>query len=441
MTTRPARLLLLLVALLSSGCATFAQRAADVESLLAAGQIDEALKRLEPKGDGDEALVLLNRALLLRMRGDYAASNAALLRAKQLMDTLATVSVHEQAGALTVNDTLRAYAGSPFERVLVHFYLALNYLQLGRPDDARVEALQVDLRLQQQGEDSDDPPPGEVAVVRYLNGLIFEQLGEWSDAMIAYRKAYQAYLRAGVAPPPSLGQALLRLADYLGLSDERRRYQQAFGMDHWEPLASFRRRGEVIVFVATGLAPRKREEAIQTLDPTSGIMVRIALPSLVPRAQPVAEVKVTVDGEARPAVLAADLERLAQQALAAELPAITARAIARAVVKYRAAKEVDRHNDGLGLLVNIAGMISERADTRSWFTLPQRLYLQRRALAPGRHAVTVAVYGHAGRLLAEKHFSDVTLQAGDKVYLSWHWIPPIGVLRTVAAGASTHQGR
>lgn len=423
MSIRPAGLLLLLAALLSSGCASYAQRANGVESLLAAGHLAEALARLEPKGGGDEALVLLNRALVLRMQGDYAGSNAALARAKGVMGALEAVSVTEQTAALTVNETLRAYAGSPFERVLLHFYMALNYLQLGQPDDARVEALQVDQRLQQLGEGSDDPPVGEVAVVRYLNGVIFEQLGEWSDAMIAYRKAYQAYVHADMRPPHSLGLALVRLADYLGMTDEQRRYEKVFAIHEWEPLAEFRRQGEMILFIATGLAPHKREESLNTIAPQSGLMVRIALPGMSPRVQPVGEVQVTVDGETDPAALAADIDRLGQQALAAELPAITARAIARAVVKYRAAKEVDRRNEGLGALMNIAGMLTERADTRSWFTLPQRLYLQRRALPPGRHSVRVSLYDHAGRLLAEKHFADVSLQAGDKVYLSWHWIP------------------
>src|SRR5690606_14309472 len=98
----------------------------------------------------DAVLYDLNRAMLLRMAGDYGQSNAAFEQAKDAIDRLDAVSVREQAGALAVNDMLRSYTGAPYERVLLHVYAALNYLALDRPDDARVEILQLDVLLGQE---------------------------------------------------------------------------------------------------------------------------------------------------------------------------------------------------------------------------------------------------------------------------------------------------
>ena len=416
--------------LLLSGCASYSQRFDVIEAQLAAGNLPAALQTLEKdRGNGrrDEVLYLLNRAMLLRMQGDYRQSNQALEQAKRLIDELDAVSIREQAGSLTVNDTLQSYIGSDFERALLHVYAALNYLQLGMPDEARVEILQLDVLLNLQA-DGQGNAYSEDAFARYLSGLVFEQLGEWSDAMIAYRKAYQDYQKYreyfGVKPPRSLGLALLRMAEHLGLKEELRRYRKAFAIEQWTPLPVFQTEGEVVLIVGTGLAPRKREESMSIFAPGAGVMVRIALPRYETKTQPVGEVRLQTDNEAVDAELVEDIDAIAVKTLQEKMPAITARALARAVVKYRAAKEAGERDQGLGLLLNVAGMLSEQADTRSWSTLPQRIYLGRQPLAPGRYHISVQLLGRGGEVLAQKQFSGVVGEAGKKVYLTWRWIPP-----------------
>ncbi len=415
--------------LLLSGCANYSQRFDAIEAQLAAGNLPEALQTLEQDrghGQRDEVLYLLNRAMLLRMQGDYRQSNQALEQAKRLIDELDAVSLREQAASLTVNDTLKSYVGNDFERALLHLYAALNYLQLDMPDKARVEILQLDVLLNLQADGQGDAYT-EDAFARYLSGLVFEQLGEWSDAMIAYRKSYQNYQKyrkhLGVNPPHSLGLALLRMAEHLGLKEELRQYRKAFAIEQWAPLPVFLAKGEVVMVVGTGLAPRKREESMSIFAPEAGVMVRIALPRYETKIQPVSEVRLLMDNETVEAELVEDIDAIAVKTLQEQMPAITARTLARAVVKYRAAKEVGDRDQGLSLLLNVAGMLSERADTRSWSTLPQRIYLARRSLVPGRHDISVQLLGQGGRVLAQKQFTGVTVETGKKVYLSWRWIP------------------
>jgi len=417
-------------ALLFSGCASYSQRFDAIEAQLAAGNPSAALQTLEKdRGNGqrDEVLYLLNRAMLLRMQGEYRQSNQALEQAKRLIDELDAISIREQAGSLAVNDTLQSYIGSDFERALLHVYAALNYLQLGEPDEARVEILQLDVLLNLQA-DGEGGAYTEDAFARYLSGLVFEQLGEWSDAMIAYRRAYQDYRKYqqffGVKPPRSLGLALLRMAEHLGLKEELRQYRKAFAIEQWTSLPALQAEGEVVLVIGTGLAPRKREESMAILAPEVGVMVRVALPRYETKPQPVGEVRLLTEAAPVEAELVEDIDAIAIKTLQAQMPVITARALARAVVKYRAAREAGKRDEGLGLLINIAGLISEQADTRSWSTLPQRIYLARRFLAPGRHDVSLQLLGHGGHVLAQKQFTGVTIEAGKKVYLTWRWIPP-----------------
>ncbi|HEY5762090.1 MAG TPA: hypothetical protein VIS73_02680, partial [Rhodocyclaceae bacterium] len=177
----------LLAASLLSACSTFSDRIARVEQRLVAGDFDAAAAALEriDFAERDQALLLLNRGMLARYRGDLVASNADLEAAKQRMQALAALSIREGVLASTVTEQAGSYAGQPFERLLVPVFKAFNYLDLGDPDAARVEALQIDLLLRELGEGRDEATVAGAAFARYVAGLVYELGGERSDAFIA----------------------------------------------------------------------------------------------------------------------------------------------------------------------------------------------------------------------------------------------------------------
>jgi len=157
--------------------------------------------------------------------------------------------------------------------VLVHLYMALNYLELGQRDEARVEALQVDIKLREIAEKFPESKFTEDALSRYLTGMIYEELGEWSDAMIAYRKAYEAYQKYqsnfGVAIPSMLKLDLVRLAQRQGLGDELAQYRKEFGIapPPKKKAVADDPQGELVFILNNGLAPIKREKVIDTWAP------------------------------------------------------------------------------------------------------------------------------------------------------------------------------
>ena len=83
---------------------------------MAEGKSEAALTALGKQVDAQKGreLYLLNKALILHMAGDYAASNAALEEATPLIERNAVISVSEQAAELSVNDSQRAYAGAEY---------------------------------------------------------------------------------------------------------------------------------------------------------------------------------------------------------------------------------------------------------------------------------------------------------------------------------------
>jgi hypothetical protein len=419
-----------------AACATFSDTIQSTESSLARQQPRAALaeyEKLKPNA-ADRVLYLMNTGMLQRMSGDYDASTRTLEAAKGQIEQLRALSLREQALSVTVNDATKAFIGEDYERVMVNNYLALNYLERGQLDAARVEALQVDVLLREkQQRTSKNSPYQEDAFARYLTGIVYEDEGEWSDAMIAYRKAYDAYNRQlkafGVAMPETLKHDLIRLADRMGIADEAKRYREEFKIDQTLSEADLQERGEIIFIVDAGLAPLKREKAITAPNPATGRIVRVAVPEYRARAHPFAYARLSAEPESARTSRVENVEAIAMKTLDSEMPGITARAIARAVAKDSlagaAAASGNNNSSGaalLGLAVNLAGVLTERADTRSWFTLPGEIHLARFALPPGEYKVKIELHAKDERVL-DSYEIKVALRKGEKKYLSRYWIP------------------
>jgi len=450
------RIMLSLVIVALAGCASYSDSFSVVERNLSAGQYDAVLQEIEKQSGSknDRVLYLLNKGMVLRMKRDYAGSNQAFEAAKAEMDRLYGASVSENALSFFVNDNTVSYAGEDYEQVLVHLYMALNYLELGQPNDARVEALQVDIKLREIGEKIPEYKFTEDALSRYLTGMIYEELGDWSDAMIAYRKAYEGYkqyqLNYGVPMPDILKHDLLRLAQRQGLKDEVARYSKEFGIEPQDAGSQISaQEGELVFILNNGLAPIKREKTIGAWAPPPSVVVNtakphaqdtppppvlvyIALPYYESRPNRVLSARISVSGKQVPTEMMENIDAIARASLDSRMAAITARSIARAVAKGAIQASVDQaggNNNDLAVelissfLVRVAAVATERADTRSWLTLPANIQLARLSLPPGKYDVSVELLGEGDRVVSTQVFPQVLIRKAHKTYLTQHWVP------------------
>lgn len=421
-TIRSALGLCLLLTL--SGCASYVANLREMDSALAAHDPDAALAALAPlKGGHNQALYLLDKAMLLRMQGDYAGSIKAFETAKPLLRYLEATSVTETAAALSISENLRSYTPPLYERLLLHVYQGLNYLQSDQPEAARVEIQQIDVLLKRLYPGTDAAPDGGDAFARYFAGLVYEDAGDWSDAMIAYRKAYQAYRAANLPIPPGLQASLCRFADYLGLDKELQTYRQQFGIDHWRPVAARdgAADGQLVFILGDGLAPRKIAVTQWVQSPKSGHLFSISLPALKVDPPRMSGATISVGGETATTIGVESVAQNASKALAAQMPLLTADEIARNVTRAVVANKADDKQRGLGALVSLIGTVVDRADTRIWNTLPDNIQMARLALAPGRYNVTVAL--RAGDATIDtRTFDNVLIKPGRITFATWHAI-------------------
>lgn len=417
------------------GCATHAQKSADMRQHLLHGRPDMALMEVEKEGETDDVLVNMNRGILRRMNHDYAGSNQALETAKRKIDELYATSITEQAGAVIINDEAISFDGDRYEQVLVHAYMALNYIAMGDLDAARVEILQSDVKMMEWGETPEEDP-----FARYLAGIVFETLGEKDDALISYRKAVQVYKnskdRHGLNVPNQLKQDLLRMLADARLWDEYKQYQREFGMTGWKPPAT-NGMGELVVLMHNGLAPQRDQTGFQTFSPELALNIRVAIPHYPQPPAYVNQIKLSVANDSKLLETVENIDGLARASLEADMPIITTRAIARAVVKKKTEKEAgDRGNGLMQLAMLVVNTATEIADTRCWNTLPQEIQLGRVLLPAGSHEVRMDVIGMGG-VIVDSYTIPVTIKAGRKTIISEHWTAPRPVIEPQAVGNGT----
>jgi uncharacterized protein len=120
--------------------------------------VAEATRMADRNAQGKDAIIWrLEQGAVLRAAGKYVESNTAFDKAQARIDQYARaakVSVSSEAVALLSNQATLPYEGRTYDGIMLNTYKALNYLQLGEPDKARVELIRAYQRQQDAVEDN-----------------------------------------------------------------------------------------------------------------------------------------------------------------------------------------------------------------------------------------------------------------------------------------------
>lgn len=418
------RLLAVLSILLLQACATSAQKTANMRSLMEVNRHDLALIEAEKQLADDVMGVMenMNVGVLRRMNKDYKGSNEAFQKAKEKISELYSTSITEHAGAVLTNDESISFQGDKFEQVLVHQYMAANYLSMGQLDDARVELLQSQVKMDEWGEPKDETP-----FMRYFSGMMFELLGETDSATVSYRKALNAYKNTkekhGLNPPEQLKHDLLRMLAKMKLWGEYKQYRKQFGFKNYK-LPKLKGKGELIVVFGNGMAPQRDQLVFRTWASELSVNIKVAVPHYPNPPVLLNTVRLKIGDKYYPLETVSNIDGLARAALAEDMPLITARAITRAVIKRKSEKKAGKEGNAFGQLLLMAiNYGTEIADTRCWNTLPQEFDLSRVYLPEGDHVVLLEVVGPAGNVV-DTIERKVKIKAGAKTVITKRWTAP-----------------
>ncbi|MCE9958639.1 COG3014 family protein [Aeromonas rivipollensis] len=416
---RPASLTgLLLAGLLLGGCASrwqdlfvsYSDQMVPLRNQLLLGHAAEALPKVRESTPGDDTYVLdqLEKGRIAWLAGQDGVSKQGFAAADSRLaweDNQARYRLSQglaQAGSLLTNDQTMAYRAPDYERTMLHHYLALNYLQRGDAEGALVEvrrANQVQERAlkaradevrkaKEKSEESEadgemrqlmsrgapelDRLIGQVkngfqnAYTFYFSGVLYEAAGDLNDAWVDYQRGYQ------IAPDnQSLQDALLRLARLRGSADELKETEKKLGRKAPPPAKD---QGQLVVLFEDGLIPARREIFLPLPISTSSGDFRtftVAVPYYDNRASDTGPLTVSVGKQAGRTSSLVRLESLAAKDLQERLPGMLTRQALRLVAKEQLRRSAAKEGGDVGnILVGIFNTLSERADTRSWLTLP-----------------------------------------------------------------------
>lgn len=399
--------LALALAPLLAGCAgNYVARTAGVRSDYEREDYAGALKQLQQLREQekksskhqDRLLLLMDEGMVLHAAGQWAQSIKVLAEADRVANELDITSLSEEARTLVTNERERAYRGEDFERLMIPVLQALNYAQLGQDEDALVEVRRVNERLQKMV-DEEKKPYQQLAIARYLGGVLYEDQGNWDSAYIDYAQALE--LEPDLGP---LAEPVLRLAKRTGRDEAYEELLERFPELPHAPLGPDE--GQVVVVVETGRSPEK-QSAERNSDDTSGEGQLIAVPVFVDRGQPPrAQVSVVDPAGTQPGVAAQDavtvtsISRVAKQHLEDRVGRLLLKQVAGVAVKAGlagAAGAATKSKEVAALSFLVLNAMNA-PDLRSWLSLPAEFQLARFRLPAGKQTLEVSVGGRTKRI-------------------------------------------
>src|SRR5512141_2874548 len=153
---------------------------------LHAHEYDDASKYIDSVkqdfySEKNRLLYYMDKGMVLSLGKKYKESNQFLEKAKATAEELWTESISANAAAWLTTDNTIPYQGEDFEKVLIHFVAALNYIGLGNYESARVEARQMSEKLELYNSKYDEKDGKNVykddAFARWLSGKLAESEG------------------------------------------------------------------------------------------------------------------------------------------------------------------------------------------------------------------------------------------------------------------------
>ena len=437
-------------------CATYNTRIASYYSQVADGNYKQAESALESnrliKARRNQLLYLLEKGKITHLLKQYDSSNHYFNLADNFMEDVRTSASDIALGTL-LNPMMQTYKGEDFEKFMVHYYKALNYLYLGQRDEALVEARRISLQnYEQQDKSKRENRYSDDAFSLMLQGIIYEQANDINNAFISYRNATDIYLKNnnqyyGTPIPEQLKKDLLRTAERMGFHDEVQRYENLLHMKF--DAAAPPEGGELVLFWENGLAPVKQQQDFffaltkdgfgnfMFTDPTGAFSIpfdfastnynkddlklselrsiRVAFPKYqeVPVFYRSADVTLNnADYRFEPAQ---DINTIAFATLKERFLKEMSLALSRLAIKKLAEaaarpKKDDKNKDtkeAIALAIQVFNFASEKADTRNWQSLPHTISYMRVPLSRGVNVLQVNFSG-----LASKSFNLVVEGTG-----------------------------
>ncbi len=449
----------LVLAVATTSCGGHAARTLEARNALDAGDPRTALALINeelgvdraeqlPKDlSGDQAILLLDRAMVLQQLDEYKLSSRDLQVADKQIEVLdLSRSAAADIGRYLFSDSTGPYKAPAYEKLMINSMNLVNYLVRQDLSGARVEARRLAV-MQRYLKETENPGASLAAPGSYLAGFVFEKSGRAEEALRYYDEAlkYGSY-RTLTEPVRRLAKDTSfrspRIREILGDADPRlkpvesgtdvpegesdetaqpeaanadeRKHAGKASKPAAAPEPDFTdTHGELLVIVNFGRVPAKYAKRIPiglaltyasgAISPNDrgranalaaqGLVTWVNYPELGKARGQYSVPTFALDGQGQflEGVLAVDRE--AKVAWETARGGVVGSAITRMLTRVVAGEAVRRGSGGgalsllLGLGTQATLTATDTPDTRSWATLPARIAFGRVWVKSGRHQI------------------------------------------------------
>lgn len=425
-------LILMVVLLGLSGCASFYELNYEFNKSFEQGKIEEAANLLDQNKKAGKSktrfLYYANQGVVEHLLGNYQESNNWLEQAYIFGEDYHNNYLNF-AASYFLNPNLIVYPGEDHEHLMLLYYKALNFLKMEDYESALVECRRLNQRLYELGDKYiSESKYQKDAFVHNLMGIIYDAAGDYNNAFIAYRNSLEIYQNEysemfSMSVPDQLKQDLLRTASLAGFPEDFDRYMDEFQIEYDTTVPSG---GNLVFFWHNGLAPVKDEWSINFVavkgdggqiffqneeyglnfpfyydtnesgnaSITDLTGTRVAFPKYVEREPYFTSARIETGSRAYQLDKAEDINAIAFKTLRERMLEELGKGLLRVALKKTVEKQVRKENETLGFLVGIMNFASEQADTRNWQTIPHSIHYTRIPLKEGENSIELVTEGH-----------------------------------------------
>ncbi|HUI92673.1 MAG TPA: hypothetical protein VLX68_10535 [Chitinivibrionales bacterium] len=413
-------------------------------------------------GTTNRLLYFWDLGSLFHYAEQFDSSTAYLLKASDVYDGLFARSVTNEAASFLTNDNVRPYRSRPFELVLLHQFLAMNYAAAGNVDDALVETRRMQLLFNEwERTGAHDGKYVSDGMFHYVSSMLYDAKEQTDDAMISLYNAVKAF-QTGPVPLPE------RVKDYAcGMLTKNNRATDidqlkiAVDTSRGKSPDTINGQSEIILVGYAGKGPGLKEEMWWGTYVIDGLLVlyhtaanghkdmltlpapplpegenaksgatfhlKFTLPQIKTFASQTCYFTVKGDFLLSPvqAEIVNDLDAQMQKSLDDSRKETITRTVIRVALRTIAAQTAKEKLQAslpvANLLLN-AGTDAltdqlEKADTRSCFLLPKTIQIARVPVNPGVYSLAVEARDRSGSVISTRQYADLKVQPGQKKFI------------------------
>lgn len=400
------------VLVLFSGCASYSLDKSQ-ESLRndfsnknydsAASELDRSERKKIYK-EKDQVLLNLERGMIHHFSGNYEESNQFFLKAELGIENNFTRSISRGVQSMIGSDNSLVYGGEDYEDVYINVFKSLNFIHQNDYEAALVEARRITFKLESiearnrgladMFAKSDsiakaEWKPGQrvvenSALGNYLSAVLYAKSGRADNARIETERTFRA------------------------IDDQKNAFNFSSPPSREIEKIQYGNEYNLLITGFSGRSPTKEQNDARLFVGKYGTYVKISLPSLKLHNSSVNRIEVVVgDTLTIPTFVIEEMDKVAADVYRVKEPLIYARSLTRSLIKATgstiATREATKQSDSLGLITWLAGVIgqeiSEKADLRSWQTLPGKAHVNVAKLLQGTHNLKINYYSQQNRLL------------------------------------------